>query len=193
MKLNALRLFSRRRNSGLYLVELLIVISILSIIGTMATNLFKPLVESAMQNSRFDSLFTSVQTTRLFAIERQRIMTLCASNDAVSCHKSGSQFLLIFDDQNNNKIVDQGELIQNENIASKNTLATITVSGGRNYIRFRPDGTAMDFGRIKLCPLTKDANYADELILNYGGRLRKAPDNDHNGIVEDLNGVDISC
>lgn len=177
---------------GYTLIELVISIAILGILYSGAILFTSPL-SRANQSSRLEHFFSSLNFARATAISEQRTLTFCTSDDTVHCLKTASHYLLIFNDKNNNKIAESTEILRVSNIHNINARVTISVSGGRHYIRFRSDGTAKDFGRITICPNNASNHYADELILNYGGRLRIAKDKDKNGIVEGKNGNDISC
>ncbi|MCR8923595.1 GspH/FimT family pseudopilin [Dasania sp. GY-MA-18] len=175
------------------LIELLTVLSITAILIGMAPPAFQSLVNKHKQDARTEHFYTSIQYARLLAIEEGHIISLCTSIDGIVCNKAASNYLIVFHDENNNKKVDNDELKQKVNIQALDSLISIKVSAGRHYIRFRPDGTAIDFGRIKICPLSQNNNYADELVLNYGGRLRQGQDADNDGIVEGKNGKNIQC
>jgi type IV fimbrial biogenesis protein FimT len=178
---------------GFTLIESMISIAILVIISSLAPASLENIISKNLRASRTDNFYTAIQFTRNSAINEKAIMTLCMSNDGTVCDKSASKYLIVFNDLDNNKTATAVEIKQLLNISDKKTLISIKVSGGRNYIRFRPDGTAIDFGRIKICPSNKDNYYADELILNYGGRLRIADDIDNDGIVEGKDGANIIC
>jgi type IV fimbrial biogenesis protein FimT len=76
------------KESGLTLIELLIVLAIIGIISTTVTPYFKGIVVHVRSYSALHSLRTSLILARSEAIKRNSTVRVCASIDTVSCSKS---------------------------------------------------------------------------------------------------------
>lgn len=69
-----------------------------------------------------------------------------------------------------------------------------TMRGNNNFVNFiayQPDGTSNNYGSFAICESEK-VQVAKLVIVNTVGRMRIAPDSDHDGIPEKENGSEIS-
>ena len=66
-------------------------------------------------------------------------------------------------------------------------------SGGRNYLRYRPDGGVGEYGNFTYCPRDADPRHARQLVLSATGRPRSSVDTNGDGIVEDRDGKPLAC
>jgi len=131
---------------------------------------------------------------RQSAIASGREVTLCGTSDGSVCAATWDvQPTLIFVDTNRNRRLDGGErLIE---LAELTRAARIRwrASGGRNYLRYQPDGGVGEFGHFLYCPASDDPRFARQLVLSATGRPRASRDSDGDGIVEDRNGKPLKC
>jgi len=153
---------------GYSLIELLTIISILAMLLMAASPLLKNVDENRQVSQIFEML-RLIETARSAAIGTGRIITLCGSSDGISCTKNWkSATVLIFDDQDNNHQLGSRE----------KTLYRAQMPNGewhwhgsnKPYLRFRSDGTSIEWGHFTLCPIGKKNNYASQITLNFVGR-----------------------
>lgn len=183
----------RRIISGFSLIELLFTLSIASILSTAGASSFVHLLKRTQSTTATKSIVNALQYTRSEAIGRNKVITLCLSDNQVDCDKTSTRQLIVFHDDNNNKTSEADELIRIIQFDDDRHIFKFRVSAGRNYMRYRPNGSAIDFGRIQYCPATGDARYGSQVIVNYSGRPRLARDMDTDGIVEGKDNKNIEC
>ncbi len=181
------------RNCGYTLIEIVVTLSIAVFLAGLAL----PGISHLRHNS--DSIYDkrifidTLSLARSTAITQGRTITSCLSNDGLNCHRDARIYMLVFSDKNNDKTVNPGELISQMRFIDQQATIQLRASGGRHYIRFKATGMVKEFGRISYCPGHGDEQYATEIILNAGGRLRLAIDDNGNGIPETNTGIDMQC
>lgn len=179
--------------SGFSLIELIFTVSILSIRSAAGVSSLSHFMNRAQSATATRAIVSALQYTRSEAIGRNKVITLCLSDNGVNCDKTSTRQLIVFRDENNNKASEADELIRIIQFNGDNPIFEFRVSAGRNYIRYRPNGSAIDFGRIQYCPSTGDPRYGSQVVVNFSGRPRLARDTDTDGIVEGKDKKNINC
>lgn len=94
---------------------------------------------------------------------------MCGSVDGIRCTKNWqSATVLIFEDRDNNHQLDTRE----------KAIYRASMPGGewhwrgsnKPYLRFRSNGTSIEWGHFTLCPMGSQTTYASQIILNFVGR-----------------------
>ncbi len=154
-------------NAGLSLLECIVTISILCILGLVAAP-FANWVDKSRLESSARQLNSEIQYARTLAAKRQRVVTVCGSSDGISCNKEWADGeLMIFVDENSNRALDASEPL-----FRKLTLPSMHISwrgSNRNYMRARPNGSLIEWGRYTLCPNSASQS-AIQLLYNRMGR-----------------------
>jgi type IV fimbrial biogenesis protein FimT len=127
------------------------------------------------------------------AVSTGHTVTFCSSTDGIECSHGTTNWLLIFFDRNNNQQAEPNETLRRETPYASNIRYILKVSAHRTYLRFRPEGTALEPGSLTLCTKNNDNSLAAQLIINFGGRVRVAQDSDHDGTPEDSEGNPVDC
>ena len=161
------------RGRGFSLLELLVTLSIVSILSYLAL----PALTSARWSSEA-SQFTQL-LSRSMAIARNRAVatgeriTLCASTDRRNClkHWRGEVSILVFTDRNRNYQLDGGDTLHlQQRLMLRHVDAHWRGSLGRPYMRFRIDGSAIEYGRYSYCPRDGNPRGFRQLVVNRVGR-----------------------
>lgn len=181
------------RIGGYTLTELLIVLSIISIFTATALPTYRHLMERTQKERTSQQLMALLAFARSSSIRLGKTVTYCASFDNKKCNKNSNGTLLVFTDYNGNNEADDGELLSRESLENKNASLQLVVSGGRHFLRFRPDGTAVESGSIISCPINGDDTLAVYLVINFGGRVRPGVDQNNDGIPETASGQPLAC
>lgn len=155
-------------NRGYTLVELLTTVSILSLL-LLAAPAFSKLISENRQQVHTFTLFRLLALARSHAVSYHHPITLCGSNDKIHCAKDwNSPTIIIFDDSNDNHIVDADEKILQQEVMPNSQW--YWRGSDRAYLRFRADGTPKEWGHFTLCPTEKTIGHATQIILNFVGR-----------------------
>lgn len=178
---------------GFTLTELMVALSIAGMLLTIGIPSFSSAIVNNRLSSNTNELVAALNLARSEAVRR---------GDHVVVRKNGENW------ENGWQVfVD----IDRATTASKNIFnsstdielrvfsalpATYTLRGNNNvenFIRYQPDGTSNTIGSFALCD-AGNINGARLLVVNSVGRVRIAPDVDHDGVPEKENGAEIlSC
>ena len=167
--------FSSHR--GVTLIELLVALSVLSILLAVGVPSFGQFTVNTRLNSYSNTLFSHLALARSEAIKRNARVAICKSADGSSCASSGdwSQGWVVFVDLDNNASISGGEQI----ITAMPALSTgFSFCGNTlvsNYISYDALGTtkltsgAFQAGTLKLCSAAPAGN-GRSIILSGSGR-----------------------
>lgn len=179
---------------GLTLIELLLVITILSIALGIGAPSFSKLIENGQRKTTQNDLLTGISFARNQAITRGTSVTLCPLNATNQCSRDwNEQPITIFSDpERKRKLTNPAAILRIIEAPSRGTLYGRT--GIRKHFGFRPTGMAREsIGHLLWCPNTGNAGDAFQIRINMGGRPILARDTDGSGIAEDAYGRDLIC
>jgi type IV fimbrial biogenesis protein FimT len=179
---------------GFTLIELMVVLSIIGILTSLALPSFESFIRKQESSGQINHLYTSLYLARSEAVKRNQTVTICKSSTKSHCGGDWSDGWLMFEDINNNGSFDLGEsLITTGQLKTGYTLRW-SAFGSTSYIRFDKNGmTASHNGTFKLCPADKDDRFASAVIVSKTARIRISQDSNQNGIKEDAAGNELSC
>lgn len=185
------RFFSR----GMTLLELLVSLSILTILLSLALPALSHTLKRTHNYTLTKQMIQLIQYARSESIVKRRVITLCGSSNQQDCDGQWSKHILMFVDQNQNGKRDDGDrLLQVVSTVKSGETLQWRSFGNKPYLQLHPNGrTWYQNGNFTYCPADGDARYALHWFLNTSGRLRIAPDKNHNDIPENSSGKDISC
>ena len=166
--------FARRGSAGHNLPELLVTLAMVSLLlAATYPGLDAPGKRS--EPRRFTLAVTqALMTARSAAIASGRRTTFCGSRDGESCDREwpAEVQLLVFEDWDGNRQVDIGDTVHlKQALALDHGRALARLSAGRPYLRYRGDGSALDFGRFTYCPADGDETSFRQLVVNRVGRV----------------------
>lgn len=136
------------RINGVTLTELLITLAIAAVVTSMAIPTFNTTIARMRITSHTNEFLSYLNYARNEAITRGRRVIICKSADAISCADTGSweQGLVVFVDNNDDKVLDADEILR---VHTKFD-STVTITGDsmvNEYIAYSSDGrTRMDTG-----------------------------------------------
>ena len=173
---------ANRKNRGVTLIELLVGISILSILLSVGVPSFSQFSTNNRLSSSSNVLFSSFSLARSESIKRGSRVVVCKSADGLVCTVAGdwSQGWIVFSDLDNSGTKDGGEQITHKSPAMP---AGYSFTGNGNvsdYVSFDTQGAiklvggGFQSGTFRLCPPDPAivSGNGREIILSASGRAR---------------------
>lgn len=168
------------RQTGVTILELLVVLAIIALLLTTALPAMSALTQTAGLAGSSNELLASLHLARSEAIKRGQRTVLCISADGHACARGGGwqQGWLVFHDANNNAARDDGETLIQVRPALP---AGIRLTGNQfvsNYVSYAPSGGAklvggfLQAGTLTVCKATESPVKARQLVISTTGRVR---------------------
>lgn len=178
---------------GFTLIELLMCFAITTILIGIAAPSMTEFIKQMRANQSIDLLNRAIRMTRSRAVTSNRIVSLCPYAES-GCGDDWRDGIMIFDDPNNNGVLDKEEKLHEKlDLALDTFTLRWRASGGKNYLRFSPTGMARQFGRFHLCDEDNDPTLSRSILINRQGRSIRYRDTDKDGIVNDIQGNTPQC
>ena len=162
-----------KRIAGVTLVELLIVISIIAVLTTMAMPALGSLKQSVASQSARSTLSVSINQARITAAMQGRQVVVCPSLNRNDCAHNllWQHGWISFVDSNKNGEHDEHEDIIGVTQAQAPGVAILSTSG-RHRIRYEADGTSGGSNlTLTICD-RRGVKSARTLVVSNSGRLR---------------------
>ncbi len=162
---------STRHNNGWTLVEVIAVLTILTLLaGTGAPHLSTWLQNTA-QSTVFNTLHHLTTFARAKAIKDNDYFTVCASEDQKHCNGQWNKTLIVFNDTNQNETVDSDETLFRTLSFPKSTPCLQWNAGARKtYLQFKPSGaTNGTAGHFRFCDTSANSSQ-QSLVVSFSGR-----------------------
>lgn len=167
--------------SGFTLVELLIMMALVAIVGSLATGSLGRLGHAIRLRTVTEDFLGSLRLARSEALKRNVRVTMCKSASGESCTGVGGwhQGWIVFEDADQNAAVGPGEPVirRFQAIPADWRLTGNDLVG--TYISYAPNGrtrtitNAFQAGTVTLCRAGGDAA-ARQVVINNSGRVRAA-------------------
>lgn len=161
--------------NGFTLIELMITLSIASILLSYAMPNMNQLKLNKYIESERNRLTVSLNYARSYAINNQKFVILCASKSGIECNSVSNwhQGWMVFVDHNRNREVDPNDNILRYEDSMKNEIIS-TSSTYRQKIRYDSMGFAPGTNlSINFCD-ARGAMFAKSIIINNSGRIKQS-------------------
>lgn len=178
---------------GVTLVELIIVITLLALLASVATPSVTGLLERQDRRAALHDLFNGLNMARTEAVSRAMRVTVCPLQEDGVCGGDWNEPVHVFlDPRNQRALADRSEVLRVLEPPSRGT-REIRV-GNRGYLQFAATGMVHGtLGNITYCPESGAREHAGQVIVNMGGRPRLAQDHSGDGIVQGASGAPVTC
>jgi type IV fimbrial biogenesis protein FimT len=178
---------------GFTLIELVVTVSILSILATIAVPNFNEFIIKMRVDNEISQLYRMLLITRNTAINSGHKTILCPLNNNFECTTQWQNELSVFIDVNNNKMLDVDEKVSR--VREAITTGDKLVYGKyRNKITFKPTGqlSGLANGTFRYCP-QRYKNNARGIVVARSGRVYQSSDVNNDGIDENRGNKKIEC
>jgi type IV fimbrial biogenesis protein FimT len=168
------------RAAGMTFIELLIVITLIAILLTLAIPSFEAILTGSRFSSSANSYLATLHMARSEATKRNARVALCKTSDGASCTTAGrwDQGWIVFHDVNNNAQTDLGETILRVNEALPTNWVLQGNSPVANYVSYaamggtRTTSGAFQAGTLTLCKVSSSSGEARSIVISATGRPR---------------------
>ena len=168
------------KHSGATLLELLVVLTIATILLAIGIPSFASWVSSGHLTQATNSMVASLHLARSEAIKRNARTVLCPSASGTACAASGGwhQGWLMFHDGNNNAVLDAGEAVIHSQSGLQDRFRVRGNSHVANYISYTPLGATRTLsgvyqvGTLTVCEVSASPKLAREIVISSSGRPR---------------------
>ena len=182
------------RKPGFSLIELLIAITLLSVLLIFAMPNTSKLVTRLQTEADQRRIAGMIYAARHAAIQFNGPVNLCpGTTTGCGSRDTWHKGVVAFVDSNLNRSIDHGEAV----IAATPSLGSSVrwrSFRNRSYLRFLPSGaTDWQNGHFLFCPTPPDPELARQLVLNAAGRVYYSRDADGDRVHEDVQGKPLQC
>lgn len=158
-------------DTGVSLIELLVVLGIMGIFTTLVIPGFRGLMLDIQRDTAIRNIVVAFAYARSEAIKRNQSVTVCPFQEGASCRAvpHWEHGWLVYLDANVNGQRDDGELVLRQ---SEDRSGGMTLRGVKTRVVYKPHGGSEGWnGTIKICD-QRGAPYARSIILSNSGRVR---------------------
>jgi type IV fimbrial biogenesis protein FimT len=170
-----------RRRTGTTLLELLVALTIIAILGTIAAPSLANLRRNAVLTAVVNDVVHSIHLARSEAIKRNAVVSICRTRDGTRCANASRNWndgwiVFINIDADQPADTDPGEPI----LWRHEALATGELTSNRQSFSFRPFGQADVNGTLVYCGTKGSIQNSRAIIISHTGRPRTS-DRDASG------------
>jgi type IV fimbrial biogenesis protein FimT len=164
---------NRRWQAGFTLLELMVSITVLGILLSLAVPAFTSMIRNNQLVSQNNEFVGALNYTRSEAVKRSADVTACSSTDGASCAASTNWAtgVVVFVDANANGTFDSGETILQ---AYPATLNAITLTSTVNFVRYSASGVSSAAATFTLQRVGCTQNNARSITISVTGRISTA-------------------
>ena len=168
---------------GFTLIELIVTVTILAIIATIAIPYILGLLARMEAKRIAGQIDNTLTLAKAESYIRKQDLLVCLSNNDGICHRDSFKQLLLFSDKNNNSNFDAGidSLIDEQSLNPKYSTLYLRVGNNRHYTKFWGDSGSPrgHFGHIKYCPTSTYNRTMYQISFSQIGRITYKPNENH--------------
>lgn len=165
---------------GYTLLELLVAMSLILIIGAWAGPAMSEILVSIRMKAGAQAIFDTLELARSEAVKRNGRVVICKSAAGVACERGAAweQGWIVFQDVNNNAVLDGGESLLHREHALPQALRIRGNTPVQDYVSYTAFGRskltsgAFQAGTFTVCANADRSAEARQVIINSAGRPR---------------------
>ncbi len=181
---------------GLTLFELLVALSLISVLVALAIPAFSHFVSRQRADADIRRVYQALHFSRVAAVDINAVVSLCPANEeGSSCARDWAAGMIAFVDANaDGRRQPEERLLRYFAALADSSTLQWRAFGSRFFVRFRAEGAiTSQNGSFTYCGARNDARYARQVVVARTGRPRFAIDSNNDDILEDAAGNNISC
>ncbi|SHF64893.1 type IV fimbrial biogenesis protein FimT [Modicisalibacter ilicicola DSM 19980] len=130
---------------GFTLIEVMVVVAVIAILSTWAVPNFRNLMAGNELDRQADRLWQAITVTRAEAAERRATVRLCPGDPANGCNANWQGALMIFEDANEDSVLQAGETVIRLFDAPNNG-AVVNTNNPATGLSYEADGFTTNWG-----------------------------------------------
>lgn len=183
----------KNHQQGLTLPELITVILVLGLMLAMGLPALQSSVAQGERRTSLNQVHHLLSLGRSEAIQRSTIVTICPLGNNNACTGDWRRPISVFPDPDNQRRVDNRDDVIHT-VPSPDNGRLYANTGNSGYFQYVPSGRVRGtLGNITYCPRNDEPEMIGQVVINMGGRARRARDHDGDGIVDASDGTPVSC
>jgi len=160
------------KSQGFTIIELLITLAVAAILLSLAAPSFRDIIKNNRLVTQVNLIAAGLNFARSEAIKRSISVTLCKSDDQVTCSGNWQDGWLLFEDIDGDGTVDAGDTIIR--VGAGQSSGVTLVFPGKNRVTYNANGFAVGFNStFKVCD-DRGFTYGKGLVVSNTGRVRTA-------------------
>lgn len=161
----------RRRQRAFSLYELLVTLTVATVVLAVGVPSFGSLMARQRQHAELNALFHAVHLARKVSITRRHVVTICPSPDGASCGRDWSRGWIMFEnvDRDSPPSVDPGEPVLTRHIVGRG----MRIVANRRAFTLRATRLRATNGTLVVCDVAERIA-PRALVVSYTGRPRVA-------------------
>ncbi len=141
-----------QRILGFSLIELIVTLTIASVLLAVAVPSFQTFVRSNQVSSQINGLVADLTLARTEAVKRMTVVTVCNSNDQQGCtDTSWSDGWIVWADVDVDGVVDSSEILRAAAAIITGASLTSATFTDLNRLQYQPSGGPDSIGTFQLC------------------------------------------
>lgn len=180
-------MITRSAQRGFTLVELMVTVTVMGILLTIAAPNFSDMLNTNRVQSQIRELYSQLSYARSEAVSRGRMVTICHSSNAASCGGTWSDGLITCIDTNLDGSCGVGEtILRKYSELGQNTLTVVddtTPAVAQASVSFKPDGSTLQTRKLTfaVCDSAGDVKFARAILKVGSGQLMMSSGTDAKG------------
>ncbi|MGM0769460.1 MAG: GspH/FimT family pseudopilin [Pseudomonadota bacterium] len=185
---------TNRRERGVTLIELLIALTILSIVSGLTITSWTAFVERNKHRNIIQTYHQTFAYARWMAASSRNLVTVCPLDEDSTCVDDWSLPVSVFPDTDNDKSPD-GDQVWRRVDPPEEPYSVKSRTAKRGYLQFNPRGMVHGgSGGLVLCPdQASPGRKITYMAVNKGGRFRSQSVDSHLGSIKLKWGALIEC
>jgi len=183
---------NKSKNRGMTLLELMIALTIASVILTLGVPSFRAVIDNQRMTASTNEMVMTLNLAKSEAIKRVAYVSICQSSDGASCSAGGLGWQdgwIVFANATNASLdsFDAGDELIRVYPRLRQSFTFTSLGAINSFVSFRPGGTigtsaANMTGTLTICD-ERGAGYARGIVLGLSGRWHVSYEEAHDGSV----------